>query len=62
MLVTSGGYWNDNTLRLYDVKRVEQVAALEGGADGIVGATFSLDGRLIVSSTFDGSILIWGVE
>jgi len=62
MLVSSGGYWNDNTMRIYDVNKGEQVAVFEGGAKGIVGATFSLDGRLIVSGTFDGSILIWGVE
>jgi WD40 repeat protein len=62
MLVSSGGYWNDNTMRIYDVNKGEQVAVFEGGADGIVGVAFGPDGRLIVTSTSDGSILLWGVE
>jgi WD40 repeat protein len=62
MLVSSGGYWNDNTMRIYDVNKGEQVAVFEGGADGIVGVAFGPDGRLIVTSTSGGSLLFWGVE
>ena len=61
ILISAGGFRGADTIRLYDAKTGELVAILDGGDDRIIGASFSPDGRLIASCSFEGPIQLWGV-
>jgi WD40 repeat protein len=62
MLISSGGWRNDGTIRLYDVKIGELVEVLESSAKGVLGISISPNGNIIASSSLDGIIQLWGID
>jgi WD40 repeat protein len=58
----SGGSANlDRSIYLYDVKTGEQLRVLTGHADPVWGLDITPDNKLIVSSSTDGTVRLWGV-
>ena len=58
-LLASSGGWSDHTVRLWDVSRQSQVAALRGHMQGVSAVSFSPDGGLLASGSWDGTIRLW---
>lgn len=51
----------DYSIRLWDVQQRHELTKLEGHTDTVVGLAFSPDGKLLASSSRDGTIRLWGV-
>ncbi len=49
----------DGTARIWDAATGQQLAALEGHEDGLIGATFSPDGLKILTHSLDQTARIW---
>ena len=60
-LLASGADGPDGTIRLWDVARRQEIATLEGHADWVSSVSFSLDGGLLASGSFDNTIRLWDV-
>lgn len=56
-LLASGG--DDNTIRLWNVKRGELKQTLEGHSNVVRSVGFSLNGELLASGSDDRSIVLW---
>jgi hypothetical protein len=57
--IVSGG--SDGTVRLWDVGRGSEIAALQGHEGWVRGVAFSPDGIRIVSGGSDGTVRLWDV-
>ena len=57
--LASTGWHQDTTIRLWDIATASHRATLVGHTERITGLEFSSDGRLLVSASRDGTILIW---
>ena len=53
---------DDSTLLLWDVATGRQIRVLEGHKDWVSGVAWSRDGKLIVSSSGDGTARMWEVD
>jgi WD40 repeat protein len=60
--VSRGFAMNDGRIHLYDVATAELATILEGAGEGVIAVSFTLDGWLIASSSYDGIIQIWGID
>lgn len=56
--VLVSGFYN-GTIRLWDVKTGEKIAALDGHTKRVNTLAFSPDGTTLVSAATDGTILLW---
>ena len=56
---TSNG---DNTIRLWDIKTRKLIKILEGHSSLIESITFSPNGKIIASGSYDGRIKLWNVQ
>ena len=52
---------SDGAVRLWDVASGQHIATLEGHTDWISSVSFSLDGGLLASGSFDNTIRLWDV-
>ena len=48
-------------VRLWDVEKGKEVRALEGHERPVSSVTFSLDGKMLLSSSFDRTLRLWDV-
>jgi hypothetical protein len=55
----SGSKSYDGRIRLWDLKTQEQLWVQQENTDSITGAAFSPDGRLIATSSWYGSVMVW---
>ena len=60
--IATGGTWPEQTIRLCDVETGERIAEFSGRKRNVSSLTFSLDGRLLASGSFDGTILLWDMK
>ena len=56
--VLVGGF-DTGTIRLWDIKTVDRIAALDGHTKGVNTLAFSPDGTMLVSAAKDGTMLLW---
>lgn len=61
LLATCGGPNSDGTIHIHNGKTGNLIAVLEGSEEGILGISFSPDGRLIAAGS-NGVIQLWGVD
>ena len=61
-LASSGGVWNDRTIRLWDVTTGQQRHTLIGHSPGYYSVSFSPDSKTLASSWHDGTIRLWDVN
>ena len=53
--------YDDHTIHLWDVLTQEEIGELYGHSNSITDLRFTPDGRLLISSSLDGTIRLWGV-
>jgi len=53
---------NDNTIRIWDIKKKQSIKILKGHADSVVSIDFSPNGKFIASGSEDHSVIIWDVR
>jgi len=53
---------NDNSVRFWDVKTGEQIYLLEGHEDLVTMTHMTPDGKVGISSSLDGSAIVWDLE
>lgn len=51
----------DGNIVLLNAKDGRQIKTLEGHSDQITGLLFTSDGNILISSSYDGTIRLWGV-
>jgi WD40 repeat protein len=51
----------DGIIKLWDVVKNKELAALKGHTDRVSCLTFSADGKMLVSGSWDKSIKLWDV-
>jgi hypothetical protein len=55
-------FWEDHTLRLWDVETGDELATLRGHEDGINACCFSHDSRRLLSASDDHTLRLWDAE
>jgi WD40 repeat protein len=58
--LVSGG--NDSVLRVWSVESGKCLREFQGHSKEITAAEFSSNGRLVISSSVDGTVMIWEVD
>jgi WD40 repeat protein len=51
----------DSTIKLWDVKAGKETATLKGHTNGVIGVTFSPDGKTLASGSGDHTIKLWDI-
>ncbi len=52
----------DTTVRLWNAENGEEIIALEGHTDTVHDVTFSPDGSLLATSSWDNTVIVWDVS
>ena len=58
-LAVAWGEWINNQIQLLDTETLQPIETLVGHTEGVTAVAFSPDGRSLVSSSCDGTILLW---
>jgi WD40 repeat protein len=53
--------YDDFTIHVWDANTREEISNLYGHNDTITGLRFTSDNRLLVSTSLDGTIRLWGI-
>jgi WD40 repeat protein len=53
--------YDDDTIHIWDVETREEIFSLYGHNDAITGLQFTADGKLLLSTSADGTIRLWGI-
>lgn len=53
--------YDDFTIHLWDAKTREEIINLYGHNDAITGLRFTSDNKLLISTSLDGTIRLWGI-
>jgi WD40 repeat protein len=61
LLVSGGSYQNQN-VRLWDVSTGALLRTLEGHTDGVTQVLFSPQGHYLVSASYNGQLILWGLR
>jgi len=61
-VLASGGAFQDSTVRLWSTATGELLRELEGHDQAVTQLLFSPDGQMIVSASYDGKIILWGIR
>ena len=63
--LASGSWWNDTdkvSIRIWKVDTGENIHTFWGHSSDVQNLTFSKDGELLASSSYEGSILLWDMK
>ena len=61
-LLASGGSYQNQNVRLWDVSTGRLLNTLGGHMDGVTQVLFSPDGQYLVSASYDGQLILWGIR
>ena len=61
-LLASGGSYANSLVRLWDSASGTLIRDLMGHSSGVTHMTFSPDGQFLVSTSYDGQFLMWGIR
>jgi WD40 repeat protein len=61
-LLVSGGGFERHDIDIWNVDTGEKVKTLIGHTNAVTNLSFSPDGRILVSASYDGKIILWGVK
>jgi WD40 repeat protein len=61
-LIATGGGFQDNLVRIWSVETKELLRELEGHTQGVNRVLFSPDGQFLVSGSYDGKVMLWGIR
>jgi WD40 repeat protein len=53
--------YDDHTIHIWDSETREEIFSLYGHNDDITGLQFTPDGKLLISTSVDGTIRLWGI-
>ena len=59
--ISENSFENGNVL-LWDVQTGELRGELAGHENGVSSLAFTLDGNLLVSGSYDGEVIVWGIR
>lgn len=61
ILAVAWGEWANSQVQLLDMKTFQSHATLAGHTEDITDLTFSPDGSILASASYDGTILLWKI-
>ena len=61
-LLASGNSFENGNVLLWDVQTGELRRELAGHESGVNSLAFTLDGNLLVSGSYDGEVIVWGIR
>jgi WD40 repeat protein len=61
-LLATGSGFQDNFVRLWSASTGELLNELEGESGGVSNILFSPDGQTLVSASYDGDVMLWGIR
>ena len=61
-IIATGGSYENGLIKLWDIGTGFLLHTLPGHTSGVDHLEFSPDGTLLVSGSYDGSIIIWGIR
>ncbi len=61
-ILASGGSFQNQFVRLWDVGSGALLRTLEGHTSGVTHVLFSPDGKYLVSGSYDGQLRLWGIR
>ncbi len=60
--IAAGGWFPEDSVRIYDFNSGNIVKILRGNKDVLHNLSFSSDGRYLASCAHDGSVLVWNID